>query len=752
MVRTQSRLRLIILCLVIAALVPGAGGAAAPQVVPEVGLVGQEGGESYSVAVQGAYAYVGIGPRLAVVNVSNPALPVLSGRSAPLPGIVQGIAASGNTAGVAAGASGLQVVDVTNASSPEWKGSLDTPGWAHNVAIAGNYAYVADGGGGLRIISISDPLVPVEVGSVSSALMGGEARGIAVAGNTAYVGAGAGGLVMVNVTTPSSPAILGVYPGPVATNVVVSDTIAYVVDSQNVEVLVVDVSNPASPVLEDSTFPTGVPDELNVSGWYLYVAVGDAGMDIFNLDPATGEIASYQATQDTPGVAHDVAAAGLYSYVADGWAGLRIVDVLTDPSAPVEVGSYQTLGDALGLDVSGSHAYVAAGDDGLSIMDLADVTNPTRVGSEDTAGYAQAAAVGGTWAYVADGNGGLAVVDVTNPANPTLQVQLPMPGTGYAWAVALQGNYAYVAAESEGMQVVDVSTPASPSIVGFFKPASGDEVWDVAVDGNYAYLAAGPSGVRVVDISTPATPAEVAAIASGDWAQAVAVAGGYAYIADIDGGLRIANVATPASPVFVTAYTGTLGAVVNVTISGKHALVTTDDSVHILDISVPASPVLRASYLTVGTPQAVAVADAVLVTDWDGGLRVLNPADVAVSMTTAPILPPPALPFALNITVTNYGPSLAPGIELVDTLPAGLVFQSSSGCTHVSGVVTCTIGSLASGATTPVSITVMPSGLGPFLNTAVVSSLATEIYGQNNTVERTIIVGGHAIYLPLVLR
>jgi uncharacterized repeat protein (TIGR01451 family) len=148
----------------------------------------------------------------------------------------------------------------------------------------------------------------------------------------------------------------------------------------------------------------------------------------------------------------------------------------------------------------------------------------------------------------------------------------------------------------------------------------------------------------------------------------------------------------------------------------------------------------------------VAVADAVLVTDLDGGLRVLNPVDVAVSATTAPELPLPGSPFVLNITVTNYGPSLADGIELVDTLPAGLAFVSASaGCTHVLGVVTCAIGNLASGATADVSITVMPSGPGAFDNTIVVSSSATEIYEQNNTEDQTIFVG-YATFLPLIVR
>jgi hypothetical protein len=410
---------------------------------------------------------------------------------------------------------------------------------------------------------------------------------------------------------------------------------AYVVDGGNLRVLALNISNPSSPQpVSSPALVDGIPGDLDAVGSHLYLAMGEKGVDVFQINPATGGV-SYLVTHNTPGVAHDAAAdGGLYACVADGRTGLRVVDVLSNPDAPVEVGAYRTLGDALGVAVSGSLAYVAAGEDGLSVMDLTDPANPAQAGSVDTAGYAQAVAVGGTHAYIADGDGGLAVADVTDPADPVLLKQLPLPGSGYAWAVALQGNTAYLADEAEGLQIVNVSNPSNPSLVGSgFKPAGGDAVWDVAVAGDYAYLAAGLSGVHVVDISVPTAPHEVAVIPSGDWAWAVTLAGGYAYIADIDGGLRIANVATPTSPAFVTAYTGLPGAVLNVTVSGVHALAITEDSVHVLDISNPASPILRGSCKTAGIPQDVTVGDAVLVTDFDGGLRVLSLAILAVGRT-----------------------------------------------------------------------------------------------------------------------
>ena len=66
----------------------------------------------------------------------------------------------------------------------------------------------------------------------------------------------------------------------------------------------------------------------------------------------------------------------------------------------------------------------------------------------------------------------------------------------------------------------------------------------------------------------------------------------------------------------------------NVTISGFHALVAAEEGVYALDISVPATPLLRSSHMmhgTKGIPADMAVGNGILVTDFDGGLRVLSP-------------------------------------------------------------------------------------------------------------------------------
>ena len=87
----------------------------APADALNVELVGQIGGASYAVAISGTLAYLGVGPRLIVLDVSDPTSPSVLGQTEHFPSIV------------------------------------------HHIAIDGSIAYVANWEGGLRIVDISDP-------------------------------------------------------------------------------------------------------------------------------------------------------------------------------------------------------------------------------------------------------------------------------------------------------------------------------------------------------------------------------------------------------------------------------------------------------------------------------------------------------------------------------------------------------------------------------------------------------------------
>jgi len=134
-----------------------------------------------SVTVAGTVAYV-TGEDLTLVDVADPADPhVLGSLAMPFP--ARGVAVADGRAYVAAAASGLVVVDVSDPEHPLWIGERYTPSLA-GVALDGRYLYGADWVAGLVVMDIDDPVDPRIVGNLGLYL---ESIDLAVVGDLVYV-------------------------------------------------------------------------------------------------------------------------------------------------------------------------------------------------------------------------------------------------------------------------------------------------------------------------------------------------------------------------------------------------------------------------------------------------------------------------------------------------------------------------------------------------------------------------------------
>ncbi len=623
--------------------------------LPNVSLewVGQVGGPALAVAVQGAYAYVGFGPSLVVLDISDPTHPAAVGQASLLmsecSSMITSVAISGTYAYVTDSCD-LHIVSVADPAHPVEVGAY-WAGWAmlKSVAVAGDYAYLA--GSGVWIINVADPAHPIEVGFDD---MPAEGTGVAVAGNYAYV-------TMMNylrtydVTDPAHPVYLYDHSCLIsggADNVIISGTYAYVgthnTENRSGGLQIINISDPLHPEGVGFLVTPRAVYGVTVAGNYAYLAAGESGLRVVNVsNPAHPTASGYTITADR---AQGVAVMGSHAYVVTngnyGSTGsLRAIRV-SDPAHLTEAGAYAPPGSARRVAVAKGYAYVTDESRDLHIISATHLAEPIQVGLLQTAGIARDVVVSGTYAYVADDLLGLRVVNVADPAHPVEVGSYDSPGQ--AWGVTLADSYAYVADGLSGLRIVRISDPAHPTNVG--KYDTPGVAYGVTVVGNYAYIADGEDGgLRIVRISDPAHPAAVGFYDTPGCAQRVAVSGHYAYVADCES-LRIVNVADPAHPTEAGVYSF---ATQDVTLVEDYAYVAGGD-VHVLNISDPARPVKVGEYAESARSVAVDESYAYLADYY--GLVILRYSLVwpsAAAFSASPLSGP--APLAVTFTDQSAG-------------------------------------------------------------------------------------------------
>ncbi|MHC4429511.1 MAG: hypothetical protein ACYS0D_13045, partial [Planctomycetota bacterium] len=283
-----------------------------------------------------------------------------------------------------------------------------------------------------------------------------------------------------------------------------------------------------------------LPNIVEGTADFLYVAAGPSGVLIFDMRPGGPDepIATIDGVD-----AIDVNRAARFLYVVDSGVGVRIYDN-EDPGVATPVATVPIAG-ALRAVPWGIHLFVAAGEQGLVAVDIADHGAPFIAGSVpgpdamDVEVYAhyQSGSEFAVRAYVADPGFGVWFVDLLpDHGTPRLVGGLPLGG-----AVALDAYTAYV-----------VATAAEPSR-----------------EHDYLYVAAGVAGLHVFDMTDPDGIIPVAAVADlggavadVDVSSQLAPPGvdDYAILANLSLGLQVVDVNDPHDPVTIGTVPDSLGA------------------------------------------------------------------------------------------------------------------------------------------------------------------------------------------------
>ena len=280
----------------------------------------------------------------------------------PIPGFANSVDVNGNFAYIAAGAAGLQVVDVSDRTQPVIVGSASMAGNANDVRVLGHLAFIAAGSAGLQIFDVSNPQAPVLLGSLVTP--GQDAWGVVVRGNLAYVADGAAGLQVIDVGDPSSPQLLGSAVTPdVAKGVDVRGTLA-VIAAGNAGIQVADVSDPTHPALIGAV-STGDARDVVLDGTFAFVADFSSSFTVVDLTDPGNPSVSASTPASLGGLLNDVAVFGDFAFGADVVFvnGVPIIDVSAPQSPlPQAILDFSSLRDdnGTGIAVDGRFVYLTA--------------------------------------------------------------------------------------------------------------------------------------------------------------------------------------------------------------------------------------------------------------------------------------------------------------------------------------------------------------------------------------------------------
>ncbi|MBK8167950.1 MAG: T9SS type A sorting domain-containing protein [bacterium] len=378
-------------------------------------------------------------------------------------------------------------------------------GACHSVAAVGD-VLIFNHGGQLEFRDYADPAAPVvisllEVPTYPAVMF--------LVGTTLVVSDQYHDILLVDVSDPATPAIAG--------SVVLAERIAslagadgwlYVKTSQYVAgvhtegLYPVDISDPAAPVVHAAAaayFGSSHPRMAAGSG---RLVMDDAVYDVL-ADPRHPASLGNMPVSVTRllienGMAYGVGGSnGNLFYIFD-MGGSGVPALRGSAVAPYTPNAW---GQTMGLDLQGTDLVAADYAGAIYTWDVSDPDNPPAPAMYDCQQDVKSIAAVPARAFVSLQNDhGLIEVDISDPSLP-LQVTTEQFGKPL-YGVVVDSNRAYVYAHDDTIDILDVTDPAAPVKIG--RVDTGDEIWGFDARGDYLFVNNDTYRVMVYDVSNPA--------------------------------------------------------------------------------------------------------------------------------------------------------------------------------------------------------------------------------------------------------
>jgi hypothetical protein len=617
----------------------------------------QVGGAWGEMVLRAPYAYLAHGPRLDVLDLSDPARPVLAGQSDPLAGGIRSLALDGRRAIVVDNAYRLWVLDLGDPRRPRTLGSVfladdDRTGLTVDDGIGlttrDGVAFVGDATN-LWAVSLGDGTKPQVVRRLPLSSPYGEEidRDRGQGGAPVLLGDllithpftfDRWSLSIFDVSDPTNPRFVRIegLPGGLTSDVVtLADHVYLVTVSDDAAFTLRTFALRAGQLVEVSAIPVGPVRDLMLSGGQLYLADYPSDRSIRRYDLVDPDQPVWRASEPR-GAGWAMALAGdgdllLARRADDSFDTLRRDGEDRLP----RLGRYLGPGSAYDLAATGGVAVMADGGqlwtldpDTLAVLGnvplsvpITDYFDQASLPRIRPVGRQHVAAISSE----GDGNWRLSIIGLADPRRPRVLADMPLADGTFQASLATDGAVVVVAlllsqdgvSASARLMVWDVADPAHP------RPLSSLSIPSCcAVSASHGYVIVGGYGTAVVDLRDPGVPRIVAGSNALDDVGQVALDGRTAYLLGSRDGLRglsVLDLADPSAPrALGSQFAGELSLMLDPPLAFAAA---GTFGVDLLDVSSTAAPRRLAELATLGRARSVvASGDRVLVAGESSGV------------------------------------------------------------------------------------------------------------------------------------
>lgn len=487
----------------------------------------------------------------------------------------------------------LHILDISNPTSPEIVGEYLTDGLVVDIEIKGTLAYLLTGK--LEIFDIQDPINPVKLGEVN--LFGGTMQ-VVVEDSLAFVTCIANLIYAVDVSNPGQPVIRDVIAagGEFPNCLAAKGNYAYVGNREWPFLIIVDATDPDNLIWAAQLYIGASAESAVVRDTLLYLGIGGLVMKIYSISNPASPMQLGAVSIPLPGSSiNAITVVDHYAYLSTP-AGIFSVNV-SSPSLPVLLGNIKRRNGSLqgGLAIAYANGNaLGAYDSGLWIVDVSQPDSLKDVSFFPTSDHAYKVVLRDDLAFIASGWSGLWIIDISQPEQPERIANLNTGG--WTAHVVVSDNLAYIinpkidlSDTTYGLRLVDISDIQHPYIVSYVR----GRFYSLALSDNLLFLtsAVGDTALEILDVSNSQNPQLIGVLHASYDPSYIALQDSFAYLATPANGLRIIDWHNPSSPVEVYSFnTSNIYSVVGIAVSDSFAYADRIDTFFVFNISNPYSP------------------------------------------------------------------------------------------------------------------------------------------------------------------